>query len=143
MCVCVCVCVCVCQILPRSSVSIKLFWRAELHLVGAGETQINTVAFSGIVLVLLSVKPLRVYIEQKSLFNRDPNDTISTSADDPSLCFLTFTGRLREAVVKTNAALSALISIYAVLQTGITRALRTWKHFRLKFVHHAPPYHLR
>lgn len=71
-------------------------------------------------------------MKKKTLLNRDPNNTTSTSADDPSLCILTFAGRLREAVIETNAALSALISIYAVLQTGITRGLRTRTHFRLK-----------
>lgn len=71
-------------------------------------------------------------MKNKTLLNRDPNNTTSTSADDPSLCILTFAGRLREAVIETNAALSALISIYAVLQTGITRGLRTRTHFRLK-----------
>lgn len=71
-------------------------------------------------------------MKKKTLLNRDPNNTTSTSADDPSLCLLTFAGRLREAVIETNAALSALISIYAVLQTGITRGLRTRTHFRLK-----------
>lgn len=55
--------------------------------------------------------------------------------------FLTFTGHQRKAVVMRNAVLSAQITIYAVLQTGITGGLQarteTLKVKVSVIVHHA------